>query len=285
MYIAFIGIPLIEEMPEGPEIKVSEDELRPRIVGNTITNISWTERAKQKNLDQVKTPIKIIGTGTHGKKMFFYLESQQVIIFSYGMTGRLVWNQGNHSYINFTLNFKVHQDKLILNKKQVLYFDDSRHFGSVECLSWDSFPHYLSRLGPDLLANVIPSDDWRQIFRQKKLQNKQICQVLLDQAIISGVGNYIKAEVLYYSKIKPDRIIQSLADQELETLRQVTHWVIRQSYKYGGLTLRDFISPSGNPGVFPVAIYGKSHDPNGYTVVKQKFKDTRTTHWVPEIQV
>ena len=77
---------------------------------------------------------------------------------------------------------------------------------------------------------------------------KKIVDILLDQSLVSGIGFYLLTEILYYSKVHPLRIGNSLTKNELNAIRINSHKIMSLSYSYGGFTLKDFISPSGKRG-------------------------------------
>ena len=147
--------------------------------------------------------------------------------------------------------------------------------------------------GPDLLERALTKEitpaEWARILGKSSLRKRQICKVLLDQDVIAGIGNYLKAEILYAARIRPDRIISSLSAEELEQLRVAAHTIIVESYRSGGLTIENFQAPDGAKGLFRVKVYGKKTDPEGRPVItsgpEDGLKDGRKTHWVPDYQV
>lgn len=262
------------KMPEGPEVRTVADKLRPLLVGKEILKIVIDERAKQTDLRLIEKRAIINEVTSHGKKLFFWLSSGQIIVTSFGMEGRWLINKtGSHSHILLSVGHRRGKEEL------QLVYDDTRYFGSV-CLITD-YDKFISRFGPDPLAEDISPETWSEIFRRKK---GQICAVLLDQEVISGVGNYLKSEILYRARIRPDRKVEDLTDEELERIRVETHNAIRESYRHGGLTIRSFWAPDGSAGVFPVQVYNRDYDPEGNEVVRSKCKDGRTTFWVPTVQ-
>ena len=107
---------------------------------------------------------------------------------------------------------------------------------------------------------------------------------LEDEEMIWELG-YLKSEILYRSKIRPDRVLSSISDDEINTLYNVTLQTIKEAYLAGGLTIKSFWSPDGQRGMFPVHVYKKEIDPLGNSIVAEKFKDGRTSYWVPKIQL
>ena len=109
----------------------------------------------------------------------------------------------------------------------------------------------------------------------------------MDQSIIAGVGNYLKAEILYASKISPHRICESLTDKDIFRICANTNRIMRISYESGGATILTYKDEDGKPGTFSrrFMVYNQASDPLGNQVVRETTKDKRTTHWVPSIQI
>lgn len=82
----------------------------------------------------------------------------------------------------------------------------------------------------------------------------------------------------------PERKVETITHNEWDRIRVASHQVLALSYSYGGFTIESFISPDGAYGMYPAAVYGKSHDPQGNPVVTSKGKKGQTLHWIPAIQ-
>lgn len=270
-------------MPEGPEAATIAQKLHPIISGKKLLSIEISAKAKQKNMENVPLPVTIMSVSSYGKKVLFTLEGEKTILTSLGMSGRWQWAKGSHTEIT-----------LHLDDGLSLHFDQCRPIGSVEYLaSEEELRKYMGKLGPDLLAREISEQDWRRIMRNKRIQNWQVAKALhYDQSIIAGIGNYLKSEILYCAKLRPDRMMKGLSDEELEQLRLSAHEIIRESYRHGGLTFESYWAPDGTHGVYPVRVYRKdgkagrgTTDPLGNKVERGLFKDGRSTYWVPSVQV
>jgi formamidopyrimidine-DNA glycosylase len=277
-------------MPEGPEVKTVSDKLSPFLTNKIITGSSLGPRAKTIGFSNLKCPSTIISVRSYGKKIIIDLNTSYSIIISLGMTGRLQFTSGNHSHVKFDISdYHIKGSLKIMNYQYSLFFDDHRYMGSVDIIPSTGFPLYFKDIGPDILqaslhpSTWIPLDTWISIFTQKKLLNRPICNVLVDQSLVSGLGWYLQTEILYYSGIHPERTVKSLSHSDLDTIRICSHKIILLSYSYGGFTIKDFISPDGQKGIYPAVVYGKSFDPLGNQVVNKKIKD-RTLHFVPVIQ-
>lgn len=275
-------------MPEGPECRVMALKIQSHITKKTIISITTSFNLP---LIQSSLPLTVYGLSVKGKKIIFILYSPEnkkvlFLISSLGMEGRWLFNEARHT-------------RLILHMEdESIYYDDSRKFGRME--EFDD-PHLvlkkLDTIGCDLLnyalglyqgyivADEMTSKRWLSIFLLPNLQNRQLVQILLEQKYFSGIGNYLKSEILYRARLKPDRLISSINHQEIEQLRISSLQTIYESFLSGGLTLRSYLDPTGQRGTFNHSVYGKKVDPLGNEIHRTTFKDKRTTFWVPALQV
>lgn len=256
-------------MPEGPEVRTVSDQLQ-YLIDNEISaiNINLPKYVK----GEIKSPCMIKNIYSVGKKLVFYTEDydgiDQYIIFSFGMTGKVQYTNDIHAHVSFEFNgFRI-------------YFVDSRRFGCIEVFDEKKYNASINKLGPDILAYELDSEMWINIFRKKN--RSKIDAVLLDQAVVSGIGNYLKSEILYHSGILPDRLVKNISDEELETLRYHSHKIINESYNMGGFTIKDFSAPDGSSGGFRPSVYGLKYDPENYKILKTGTQ--RNTFYVPEKQ-
>ncbi len=276
-------------MPECAEARTVSDKLRIVLLGKIITKFSLGERAVTRGFANLKCPDTIIGVRSYGKKVLIDLSSEHIIIVSLGMTGRLQYYPGNHSHVQFDISeyeikgpFKI--QKPVCN----LYFQDHRYMGGVDIIPNINIPIYFRDIGPCLLHHAlteyIPLTAWLTIYKQKKYQNWLIFDILLEQDLVAGIGVYCCVEILYYSGIHPQRVASTITDEEWDRIRISAHKVVALSYSYGGFTIEDFISPDGQRGMYPAAVYGRTYDPLGNAVIVIKRQHKRTMHVVPAIQ-
>ena len=122
--------------------------------------------------------------------------------------------------------------------------------------------------------------------RIRKKESWSIVKAIMDQSVIAGVGNYVKAEALWRSELSPHRNVSSLTDVEANTLNESIKNVLRESYENGGATIRSYKQFDGSSGQYArrFAVYNQKYDPDGHEVVREKTQDGRTTHWVPQVQ-
>lgn len=292
-------------MPEGPEVRRMADGLREYLVGKDLADIQYDTKSRyansgMANLSQLRElmPLRIISVKSMGKKIIISLGNRGELIERYYLVSSLGleghWTFKPRSNSNLWLITGKKDGRLFILDEQPLYFDDSRHFGTLEIILTNGL--LLTRLkdiGPDLLTNEITFQQWYNITRSGKqndsrpkvsIQRMQICKFLMEQKYVSGIGNYLKSEILYHSRIRPDRTVGSLSENELERIRYYSLKIIRDSYNDGGHTLRTYTDLYGSVGNYSVVVYMKQTDPYGNAVRKDTFSDGRTTHWVDTLQ-
>ena len=262
-------------MPECIESRMISNDLK-IFIGKSISSYILTDKAKSSGFETLICPIVIKNVKSHGKKIIFEFENQLMIV-SLGMSGRFQYEEGKHSHIHFNID------------NTTLYYEDPRRFGKIIVIDKTQQATYFSKLGPCLLTHAldkgISKKQWRKLY-QPKLLKRKMADILLDQSIVSGIGLYLMTEILYWSKISPLRIGNTITKKELECIRIHAHKVVLEAYKHGGLTIKNYLSPNQRKGVYKTSVYGHKKDPNGYKVINVKLggKKSRTVHYIKEIQ-
>ena len=197
-------------MPEAPEVYNYYQFIYPKLINKSVYNIcilsgKYTKKQPENYKDLLSLlPSKIIEINLHGKLIFVVLENNFVIEFSHGMTG--FWNvvKEKHSRIEIDLN------------NTSLYFEDPRNFARLNIYTKIQYVTKLNNLGPKVLdINADFNEFYNKIIKKK---NSKISLCLLDQSILSGIGNYLRCDVLWYSQINPDVKVKELSIEKLEEL-------------------------------------------------------------------
>lgn len=247
-------------------------------------------------------PLKISSINVKGKFCWIELDRNWYIAITFGMAGGIYYepteevlqeySKTNGKQLTRQEYMKHFHIKFTAADDQCFYFGDSRHFGTVTISqNRSALQKKLNKLGPDMLTGTPISDsEFIKIFRQPKFNNKNICKVLMGQEAISGVGNYIKAEVLYECQINPWALIADLDDSVLIKLHQAIKNIVHKAYAGHGTTLYTYTGTRREKGTFQnmLKVYGKEVDPVGnkvMTIGENISPDKRTTHYVPVVQV
>jgi formamidopyrimidine-DNA glycosylase len=199
------------------------------------------------------------------------------------MTGQLLWLPQDtplqkHTRIRWF--FPDHQE---------LRFVDTRTFGKV----WYCPPEVeiasvitgLQKLGPEPFA-----DDFSVKYFTQKLTNRrrQIKTLLLDQAIVAGIGNIYADEALFKSGILPHTVAADLKPKQIKKLHRAIIDVLQTSIDRGGTTFSDFLDLLGVSGNYGDAalVYGRKDQPCkvcGTLIEKTKLAG-RSAHFCPRCQ-
>jgi len=168
-----------------------------------------------------------------------------------------------------------------------VFYNDIRHFGTIKVVrSKLELFKKLDTLGWDALQDPYVPTSMKDYFWKAKA-SKGVAELLLDQKIFAGVGNYIRSEVLYRAKINPKRPAASLQDFEIQSVCQNIIDVAKEAYAAGGATIATYSDLYGVAGTYfqNFQVYSKKIDPLGNPVLKYKADDGRAVHWVPAVQI
>ena len=296
-------------LPEGPELKVSCDRLRQSLVGNTVRRFYMIDgEAGRYSIEKPPVGFRDIPTGqilvadvnVHGKFMWWTLLSIDTGMYfymhcTYGMSGQ--WRKIHVSEdgsvipewpgnVAFSIEYEpFRHEGRCFPLTEFMHFVDQRHFGTIKFV-YDVNEHEkkLKTLGLDPFKSIMYED---MVARVKKDGKKTMAELLMSQtAVFAGVGNYLKAEILYACRLSPHRLAETLTDDQLMALFKHTVVIMEQSYRSMGASFRTYTNVDGDNGEykFEMKVYGRKCSANGYKVVSEETKDKRTTWWCPQIQ-
>jgi len=209
-------------------------------------------------------PLKVLSVNVLGKFIWLELEHDWIIGITFGLTGK------------FSLE-KTRNSRIVINN--YIYYEDPRNFGN-----WNFWPNKsellkkLSTLGYDPLWNDVDKKDVIEKFRL--YNNKKISDVLLSQKVIAGIGNYLRAEVLYDCHIYPFALIKNLSDKDLYNIYKYSHLEAKKAFtiqkpSYQNLNYDNYRTH--------LRIYRHEVDPKGNPITATKGK--QTMYWVPKVQI
>lgn len=263
-------------MPEGPEVKLFVDKINDNYLNKAVKNIEvLSGRYLKKPIENlfVLKGRKLKEISCKGKFIYFNFDDEYFVFNTLGMTGS--WSANKNKQSRIEIEFK---------DTSKLYFSDTRNFGTFQIKSKVELDKKLKSIGFDMLSNPPSIEDFIKVLRKRN--HKNICEVLMNQNIISGVGNYLKAESLWYSRINPHAKVENLTDINLDMLYKAIIYTINKSYQSQGATIKSYYTFDGEAGSssHDFVVYGKFKDYNGDEVIKEETLDKRTTHWSPARQ-
>ena len=242
-------------MPELPEVETVKRGLEEFIINESIKEVylskfnlrfPWPKDFVSKIVGK-----KIISIKRRAKYIIIGLSDNYSIIAHLGMSGSYkVLKKGEvQDYII------LKHDHLIIDLDNFkIVYNDPRRFGYIDLTNQDPETHkFLSSLGPEPLSNYFNADNLAETLLNK---NKPIKNTLLDQNIVSGLGNIYVCEALFRSKINPKKNCSKLVTSKgrprknLILLVRKINEVIKEAIEVGGSSLRDFSNISGKMGYF-----------------------------------
>lgn len=232
-------------MPELPELETILVNIREKLIGKKILyvhtrcdKLRWPISQEIKNLNNVF----IINIQRRAKYLIFkFLKGY--ILLHLGMSGhlKLISNDIEKKIVN-----KHDHIDIIIDNGIILRYTDPRRFGC--CLWLYSLNHkLLNKLGPEPLSNNLNAG---YLFKKSRKIKKIIKPWLMQNDIVVGIGNIYSNEILFESKIFPNRSVNSLKYEEYVKLSLNIKKILLFAIKNRGATIKDFINIDGSYGNF-----------------------------------
>ena len=255
-------------MPELPEVETIARGLHKRVAGDTIESV-WLgqkpEPLKSSPLEiaDVLEHAKIVGVRRAGKHIVFDLERPSnrkdrplrhgQWIVHLGMTGRMQVTSSETDIAKHT-----HAIVRLVSGLEVR-FVDPRRFGRLAVVRNDS-PAATGFAAPGDEPLESQAQHFVDLFRGRKTPIKS---ALLNQNLLSGVGNIYADESLFRSGIRPRRRAASLTREQLRKLHAAVQEVLREAIALGGSSVSDYVDADGEEGFFQLQhrVYGREGEP------------------------
>jgi formamidopyrimidine-DNA glycosylase len=275
-------------MPELPEVETVRRGLHTIITGFRIADAqSLHPRAiKSESIAPLASlnGAKITGTNRRGKFMWLTLNRPYVLTAHLGMSGQFLIHQPNRpkaTHIRAQFQLK----KALRNLE--LVFNDQRTFGwlSIEETTND-IPTSALHIAPDPFD---PSFDIDATMNNYLRRTIKIKTALLNQEIMSGVGNIYADETLWRAKIHPETLTSDLTKKKIATIIKTATTVMQEAINQGGTSFDDlYINVNGESGFFEQSLnaYGQEGEPcpRCSNPIKRISFGQRSSHFCPKCQ-
>lgn len=270
-------------MPELPEVEVVRQVLESNLIGLKITNIEcFYEPIIENDYNEFKNSIinkTITKINRLGKYLIFVLENESFISH--------LRMEGKYHYFNEEKENLKHTHVVFhFNNGYKLLYQDVRKFGRMVYKKneevYTTLP--LSKVGIE--ANSI-NYDIEDIYNKINKKKLPIKTVLLDQTIISGLGNIYVDEVLFKSKINPHRLANSLTVDEVEQIMKNSKEILDKAILYKGTTIRSYTSSLGVSGNYQdfLLVHTKKICPICNTPISKDKIGGRSSYYCSKCQV
>lgn len=267
-------------MPELPEVETIKRTLEP-VVGSTIKKIRILREDFVRRMDY--SPVQLEGQviqGLYRRGKFLVLEVNpgQNLVLHLGMTGRVYLYRGEppaEKHIHFILSLKGERH---------LVFQDPRRFGGVWFVC--DITAFFAHLGCEPLTRELNTRTLGKMVRGRKVSIKTL---LLNQALICGIGNIYADEALFHAGIRPDRGAGTLSEDEIRRLSRAIKTVLWQGIEQRGTTFRDYRDGENQMGSFQhhLQVYGREKQPCSRcgALIERRVINGRSSHFCSRCQL
>jgi formamidopyrimidine-DNA glycosylase len=290
-------------MPELPEVEVIRRGIERRVAGRRISRVRITRDShvfltRPASLKRVLVGRTVLGIERRGKYLLVGLDDGRRLMFHLGMTGQLIArraagrrsgpeSRGSSSRPKRSRDPQVDKHThLILSfgeRGPEVLFRDVRKFGRVCLLAAGHSNARLNRLGIDALE--ASGEDLFQASRGRKVAVKTL---LLNQAVIAGVGNIYADEALFQARIRPTRRAGRLTRRDCQVLMGSVTQVLLRAITTGGSSISDFIASDGMSGSYQREhqVYGRGGKPCSACgeAIRKIRVGQRAAHYCPRCQ-
>ena len=241
-------------MPELPEVETVRMGLIREVKGKKILKcvVRWNGIIASPSVEEFIRKIEdqtINDVLRRGKFLMFVLDDY-FLISHLRMEGKYFIKKESehldkHDHVIFTLN-----------TGEELRYNDTRKFGKMYLIGKDELDKSeVAKLGKEPNDSSLDVNYLKNKFNKKKA----IKTLLLDQSIICGIGNIYADEILFLSKINPERYGYDLNDLELQAIIDNTRIILNKAIKMGGTTIHTYKAVNGITGMFQqeLLVHGK----------------------------
>lgn len=278
-------------MPELPEVETVRRGLARRLRGKRIETFEiHSQAANRQSSDRPLSSVRgatIIDIRRRGKFLWFVLNRDFALMGHLGMSGQMVLSPKTAP---LQKHMRIRMD--YGDRKRDFRFIDQRTFGwmAIDNLvpsDEGEIPRSFLRIARDPFDPRFDRDG--TIARIRKSRS-EIKRVLLDQKIISGIGNIYADEALWLAKVHPQTLAFQLSDAQLRSILASVVKVMERAIAKGGTSFDDlYIDVNGESGYFEISLnaYGKEGDPcrRCRTPIRRIAFANRSSHFCPKCQV
>ena len=282
-------------MPELPEVETVRRGLE-RLVGHRLQKL--TTRTPQLRMPLSKEELEralnqtVIAVTRRGKYIAIEFENGAMIIHL-GMSGSLTFVAEVCSGIKAkgisAKNLKVepkpgkHDHADFFFDNFILRYHDPRRFGLIVWSDNWTEHKLIKQIGPEPLSREF---DPGYLFSLSRNKTVSVKDALLNGKLVAGIGNIYASEILFASRVRPDRGFGSLADKECAEIVKHTKLVLKRAIRAGGTTIRDYRNSGGGTGEYAgrLNVYGRAQCPACGTKITLIRQSGRSSYYCGKCQ-
>jgi formamidopyrimidine-DNA glycosylase len=274
-------------VPELPEVETIARGVAKRVAGQTVESV-WlsgrpqTLKSPPREIARTLEGARVEQVRRVGKHIVFDLSRQPSAVSQHGKHPQFIVHLGMTGSLTVVPPERKHEKHthaiLKLSSGQELRFIDPRMFGKL-AIARESF----RAAGEEPLD--VGAEAFTALFKKTKAPIKS---ALLNQKLLSGVGNIYADEALFRAGVRPRRRGHTLTRAELYRLYENLQAVLNESIAAGGTTFSDYVDAEGEWGnyQFDLRVYGREGEPcvNCKTPIKRIVISGRSAHYCPNCQ-
>ena len=278
-------------MPELPEVEVVRRGLQTHLAGKTITEVRVLHpravrrhEAGAADLTARLSGTRVTGTDRRGKYLWLTLDDEQTaLVVHLGMSGQMLLGPlANTDHLRIAT---------VLDDGTALSFVDQRTFGGWQLadlvtVEGSRLPEPVAHIARDPLD---PRFDRDAVVNTLRRKHSEIKRQLLDQTVVSGIGNIYADEALWRAGVNGARIAEKLTRRQLAALLDAAAEVMREALGQGGTSFDSlYVNVNGQSGYFDrsLNVYGREDRACrrcGAVIRREKFMN-RSSFYCPVCQ-
>jgi formamidopyrimidine-DNA glycosylase len=289
-------------MPELPEVEVVRRGLEAYVTGRSITAVRVhhpravrRHEAGPADLAARLLDSTITGTGRRGKFLWLTLGDNEALVVHLGMSGQMLLGHPagrSGATGESTLSKPEHlRIAALLDDGTTVSFVDQRTFGGwmlsdLVTVDGTEVPEPVAHIARDPLD---PLFDPAAVVKVLRGKHSEIKRQLLDQTVVSGIGNIYADESLWRAKVNGARLASTLSKPTLGAILDHAGDVMRDALDQGGTSFDSmYVNVNGESGYFERSLdaYGREGEPCGRcgaVMRREKFMN-RSSYYCPKCQ-
>lgn len=251
-------------MPEGPEVRRYADELASALIGKKITEISARTKNARAWLALHRSELigqKVQSVIAHGKNIVGTISGDYYFYSHQMMWGRWHILTAKDAQIvdkRERARIEIKGKVAVLMSAPIFEVGAGNPFEQIK---------YLKNLGPNILSYSGSKFDDKEFLRRLNTESNQIKTIgaaLLDQSILAGIGNYLRAEIMFAAHLNPWLKVNELKKKQKQSLCELIPLIAERAYKLHGVTVSDALQERMRKDDALVYVPGKEYGTHHY---------------------
>ena len=287
-------------MPELPEVEVVrrglEEHLRGGIIHDVHVRHPRAVRAQPGGAAELVALLdgaRIQSIERRGKYMWLVLDSGRALFVHLGMSGQMLIHEAADTALP-TTHVRIAARVAAGERELVLSFVDQRTFGQCQVTQMVADPHGSFAGVPVPVAHIAP-DPFEEVFdpvavaRRLRAKKTDVKRALLDQTLVSGIGNIYADEALWAAGVAHGRRTRGMRQRDAVAVLEQAEAVMRRALAQGGTSFDSlYVNVNGASGYFARSLnaYGRAGEPCprcGEPIVRVQWTN-RSSHFCPQCQ-